>query len=388
MSILMAHPSAELYGSDKMFLESAAGLSASGHSVTATLPQAGPLGAALRRVGVSVELCRTPVLRKSLLSPRGVLVLGRDSARGVLQAWSLLNRLRPDILYVSTQTIPLWNLVGRLKRLPVLVHVHEAEGSAPAIFRLGLALPLAAATAVVANSYYAAGVQERSFRPLKGRQSVVYNGVAGPAHDVEPRVKLQGTIRLVYVGRLSERKGVDVAVHAVLLLHAQGVPVSLDVVGAVYPGYEAFEARLRNTVSESGASDSVTFHGFQTDVWPFLANADIALIPSQRDEPFGNTAVEAMLAARPAVVSNTSGLREAAGGYGSVVFVEPGHAQEVARAVRRIRENWEQYRDSALTDAVTAAVRHSSKTYVNAVAKQLDAAVVSAGRPCARGPAL
>lgn len=384
----MAHPSAELYGSDKMFLESAAGLSAAGHSVTATLPHDGPLGDELQRAGVSVELCRTPVLRKSLLSPRGLLVLGRDSARGLLQAWSLLNRLRPDVLYVSTQTIPLWNFVGRLKRLPVLVHVHEAEGSAPAIFRLGLALPLAAATAVVANSHYAAGVQERSFRPLKGRQSVVYNGVPGPEHDVVPRVELLDTIRLVYVGRLSERKGVDVAVQAVLQLRAQGIPVALDVVGAVYPGYEAFETELRNTVSASGASDCVTFHGFQTDVWPFLADADIALVPSQRDEPFGNTAVEAMLAARPAVVSNTSGLREAAGGYGSVVFVEPGQAQEVAGAVLRIRENWDQYRDSALTDAVTAAARHSSKTYVDAVAEQLQAAVASAARPSSRGPAL
>ena len=377
MSVLMAHPSAELYGSDKMLLESAAGLSARGHQVTVTLPDAGPLVAELERAGVAVELCRTPVLRKSLLSPRGLLALGAASLSGGRQGRALITRLRPDILYVSTQTIPLWNLLGRLSRVPVLAHVHEAEGSAASAFRLGLALPLAAATAVVANSHYAAGVQERSFRPLKGRLRVVYNGVPGPPALVPPRPELTGAVRLLYVGRISERKGVNVAVQAVLRLRQQGVPVVLDIVGAIYPGYEDFERQLRSTVDQAGAGEAISFHGFQTDVWPYLAAADIALIPSQRDEPFGNTAVEAMLAARPAVVSNTSGLREAAGGYGSVEFVEPGDAGQLAAAVLTIRGNWNRYRDLAAQDARTAADRHGTGTYVDAVAAQLRAAAAS-----------
>ena len=53
------------------------------------------------------------------------------------------------------------------------------------------------------------------------------------------------------------------------------------------------------------------FHGFQSQVWPFLEQTDIAVVPATEDESFGNTAAEASLAARPAVVSAIAGLREA-----------------------------------------------------------------------------
>ena len=41
------------------------------------------------------------------------------------------------------------------------------------------------------------------------------------------------------------------------------------------------------------------------------AEADIAIVPSVLDESFGNTAVEALLAARPLIVSDIPGLLEA-----------------------------------------------------------------------------
>ena len=57
------------------------------------------------------------------------------------------------------------------------------------------------------------------------------------------------------------------------------------------------------------------------------------LVPSVGDESFGNAAVEAVLAARPSVVSDIGGLREAAAGYDGVVFVPPGDATALAAAI-------------------------------------------------------
>ncbi len=69
------------------------------------------------------------VLRKVLLTPRGLPRLFRDTFRGLGAAWRLIGRLRPDVVYVSTIIIPQWPLVARLRRTRSVSHVHEAEAS-------------------------------------------------------------------------------------------------------------------------------------------------------------------------------------------------------------------------------------------------------------------
>ncbi|MGW9402464.1 glycosyltransferase [Arthrobacter sp. NPDC055585] len=371
LSILMAHPSADMYGSDRMFLAAASGLSGLGHHVTVSLPAPGPLADELKGRGIDVDLCPTAVLRRSALSPSGVLQLTWSSGQGLARGSRLLARLRPDVVYNSTVTIPLWSILGRIHRIPVLTHVHEAEGSAHPALRTALAMPLFAASAVIANSRYAAEVQERSFPPLRGRMRVVFNGVDGPPEPKSARAEICGPVRLLYIGRLSERKGVDVAVRAVELLHHRGIAASLAIVGSVYRDDEPYEQALRTAARESGLESSVVFHGYQSSVWPFLEEADIVLVPSRRDESFGNTAVEAMLAARPAVVSDTSGLREAAGGYQSVKLVPAGDAAQLAGAVELILGDWTGFRDAAVADSAAAANRHSPGSYHDALSAEL-----------------
>ena len=176
---------------------------------------------------------------------------------------------------------------------------------------------------------------------------------------------------MLYVGRLSPRKGVDVALEAVALLLQRGVSVRLDLAGAVFSGYEWFETRLRNRVRDLGAQDAVAFQGFTRDVWSSLDRADVVVVPSRLDEPFGNTAVEAGLAARPLVVSDTSGLREAAAGLESAVFVPPDDAAALAEAIMRVRNAWPQYRAGALRDAEVLRRRHAVEHYRSAVAEVL-----------------
>jgi glycosyltransferase involved in cell wall biosynthesis len=91
------------------------------------------------------------------------------------------------------------------------------------------------------------------------------------------------------------------------------------------------------------------------------------------DEPFGNTAVEAVLAARPVVVSATSGLREAAAGYASAQYVTPGDPRALADAVLAVRDRWPEFRDAAVADAGAAARRHSPEGYRGQVAELLGA---------------
>jgi glycosyltransferase involved in cell wall biosynthesis len=361
-AVLVVHPGAELYGADRMLLESVTALIDS-FTVTVALPGPGPLVGELESLGVRVALCPMPVLRNAALRPRGAARLLADGVRGALPALRLLRRHGNAGVYVNTLTIPSWPLLARLAGRPSLCHVHEAEQSAPRILRRAMALCPALADRVVANSRFTLEVLADVAPRLRKRSTVVYNAVHAPAEVAPARRELDGPLRLLYVGRISPRKGPQVAIATLRELVARGVDARLDLLGSVFTGYEWFQAELRQTVADSGLAGRVRFLGFDSDVWSYMAASDVVLVPSIGEESFGNAAVEAVLAARPLVVSDTSGLREAAAGYASAQAVAPGRPSDWADAVERVAVDWATFRRAAADDAVEARHRHSARRY-------------------------
>jgi glycosyltransferase involved in cell wall biosynthesis len=365
--ILVAHPSPDLYGSDRVLLESVSAFVDAGTPVVATLPAAGPLAEALAERGAEVVYCPTPVLRKSALRPVGLVRLVGEALASLGPSLGLLRAKEPAAVYVNTLTIPWWMLLGKLTRRRVVCHVHEAEQSAPVMVRRALYSPLVLADRILVNSRFSENVIVSTWPLLRRRTRLVYNGVPGPDTATEPREQLD-RVRLLFVGRLSPRKGPQVAVSGLARLVGQGLDAELSLLGAVFPGYEWFERELRELVDQLGMTDRVTFIGFDPDVWRHLSDCDIVLVPSTVDEPFGNTAVEAMLAQRPLVVSRTSGLQEAAEGYATARFVDPGDEIALADAVQDLVRSWPTVREQVEADRELALQRHSTQAYREQVA--------------------
>ena len=387
--VLVAHPGAELYGADRVLLESATAL-ADRFDVTVALPGPGPLVAELERRGLRVVLCRMPVLRNAALRPRGAVRLVADAVLGALPALWLLRRYGVAGVYVNTLTLPSWPLLARVARRRSVCHVHEAERSAPRLLRRGMAVCPVLADRVVVNSRFTLEVLTEVAPRLRARSTVVLNGIPAPGEVLPPRTELDGPLRLLFVGRLSPRKGPQVAVAALQELLGRGVDARLQLLGSVFEGYEWFEAELRRTVEDQGLADHVEFLGFRTDVWPDLSRADVVLVPSVAEESFGNTAVEAVLAARPVVVSNSSGLREAVAGYRSAQAVAPGRTTDWADAVQRVADDWPTFLAAAGVDAREAAARHARTGFrerLVAVVESLTADRSSGSRPVERPPA-
>ena len=212
------------------------------------------------------------------------------------------------------------------------------------------------------NSRFALDVLADTWPMLRGRADIVANGVPGPEASTAPRAELD-EVRLLFIGRLSPRKGPQVALRAVEQLVRSGRRVHLDLLGAVFPGYEWFEAELRDFVRTSGLGEHVTFLGFDPDVWGHVAASDIVLVPSVVDEPFGNTAVEAMLAQRPLIVSATSGLLEAAADYETARRVTPDDPRAIAAAVVDLTEHWDAVVARVAADRDLALARHAPEVY-------------------------
>jgi glycosyltransferase involved in cell wall biosynthesis len=359
--LLVVHPGAELYGSDRVALQAVVALVRAGWSVTVALPGAGPLAARLQAAGAEVVSCRMPVLRATATRPAGVWRLCRDALAGLSPAARLIRRA--DAVYVSTVTIPTWILLGRLLRRPVACHVHEAEQSRPRLVRLVLALPVTLADQVIVNSAFTGRVFTEAVPWTRRRPVLVRNSVPAPTVSRSPRSRLEGPVRLLFVGRLSPRKGPHVAIEALRLLRERGCDARLDLAGSVFAGYEWFEDDLREMVRLADLTERVRFLGFQADIWPALAESDVVLVPSTAEESFGNAAVEALLAARPVVVSATSGLLEVVDGFSAVERVTPGDPLELADGVERLVRAWPRSSRNAVVDTERARRAYSLTTF-------------------------
>jgi glycosyltransferase involved in cell wall biosynthesis len=368
-TVLLAHASSELYGSDRVFLESVIAAGQAGCRVVVTLPQRGPLVGAVERVGAKVTYCPTPVLRKAALRPAGLVRLIGKTFRSLLPMAQLLRATRPDVVYVNTVTVPLWLPLARLFNCRVLAHVHEAENTVPKPIRWALAVPLLAAHTVVVNSDATGAVLGGSLARLTGRTKLVYNGVRGPGFPLPAREPAE-VLRILLVRRVSPRKGTDVAVEALAALRRDGTKAVLEIVGSVFPGYEWFEERLRTTIRTEGLGHAVRLNGFRPDVWDAYREADIAVVPS-RVEPFGNASVEAQFAGVPVIVTDAQGLPETVDGGRRGTVVPAGDPGALACAIRRLSENWPAARERAELARREASEKFAVDRYRSEIAELL-----------------
>ena len=335
--VLVAHPSPDLYGSDWQLVETISGLIESGYRVNVALPLDGPLVPVLEGVGARVAVLPFTVLRKALLTPKGLAGLAASTPGEIARLRSVIRACGADLLLSNTVTIPWWPVAGRLAGVPVLSHVHEAEDTQRLVIRAGLNAPLLAANRIVANSGAARDALLAAQPVLASRTQVVHNGVAAPPEPLAPlRERTAGDdFRVAMVGRLSPRKGVDVLFEAIALLRARGVDASLQVAGSIFPGYEWYEEQLRERAAQPDLAGHVDLLGYVHPTWQVLEAADAVVVPS-RAEPFGNTAVEAMHAARPLVASRVQGLAEVVTDEATGLLVPSDDADALASALGRI----------------------------------------------------
>ena len=129
---------------------------------------------------------------------------------------------------------------------------------------------------------------------------------------------------------------------------------------------------MRRFVQERSLGERIRFHGFQENVWDWVTGADVIVVPSLVVEAFGNTAVEAVLGARPVIVADHTGLLEAVEGLDSALRVTTEGASAPAAwadAIARVRDDWPRMRVLAMADAARARERHDPRLYGQRVAR-------------------
>jgi glycosyltransferase involved in cell wall biosynthesis len=200
------------------------------------------------------------------------------------------------------------------------------------------------------------------------RSEVVHPGVDDQLF--QPHEPLPWRWRLLSLGRLDPRKGVDLAVDALALLPQQA---TLVVQGS--GGSADYGAALRERAAASGVADRVEFSTVPRERLPeLIADSDALLFPVQWDEPWGLVPLEAMAVGRPVAATGTGGSREYLEHERNCLIYSPKESAEaLAAAVRRLADD-QSLRETLRRGGFEVASRYSESAYNDAIARALEMA--------------
>src|SRR3954454_3604510 len=138
-----------------------------------------------------------------------------------------------------------------------------------------------------------------------GRYRVIPNGVDVAAAPTGPKpVSQSGELRLLFVGRAEERKGLPVLLRAFEALQGVGVRARLTVAGATPDEVEPYLLDVRGVDVLGRVSED--------EKWRLLKESDLLCAPSLGGESFGMVLTEAFAAGTPVVASDIAGYRDVA----------------------------------------------------------------------------
>lgn len=348
----------------------------------------------LRRQGVAVDIAalrgkrpwrlpqrpaaalRLAVLRGHFHRPRHCLSLLRCTG----QAAALSGCLRdgpPALLLAQFAWTPadVCRLAAACAGVPFLVRAHARDvfAQAPPALRRRLA---GAAGVLPCNA--AAGDAVRACGYPSERITLVHHGL--PLHDEDWRWQApEESRRVVGIGRLVPKKGVEVLLAAAARLTRAGVPFDLEWIGC---GPEA--RRLRRLAAAPELRGRVSFAGALPPdaARERLRSAALLVLPSVRladgdRDGIANVLLEAMALGVPVLTTTAGAAGEVLADGVNGLLVPPGDAAALAAAMRRALESLPLRR--ALACAARATVEREFDLGRNAAALRvaLEAAVAA-----------
>ena len=320
------------------------GLAGRGHAVTLLVPNPGVSGqpAAGRVDGHQVKLACPRSVRWPWYDGMRLALLSLSAARRMISA------IAPDVIHIhSPLTLGVMTrLAARQLSIPVIYTNHYLpENVRPGTTRRSRLFDAAfyayliqfanQCTHVTAPTMTA--LQLLQAQGLRTPAQVISNGIdlhtycPGPADAVvRDRYGLRADRSVIlYVGRLSREKGLDVLLAAVAQL-------TTDAQVAI-AGRGPDSVRLAATADRLGLSDRVRFLGFvpDSDLPAVYRLADVFAIPS-RAELQSLATMEAMATGLPVVACDAYSLRELVSHGKTGLLITPGHADELAASLNML----------------------------------------------------
>jgi glycosyltransferase involved in cell wall biosynthesis len=316
VKVAIVMPHGKMAGAERVLLELLAETPPGGVVVCA--PRDSPLGTAVVALGHKIRDFSLPKFRDS-----GPWHFVASYARALHTLRRIVLDEQIDVIHGFVAfTIKIVIPVAKITSTPALVSVHEMTTSASIggiRSRLQRCLASRSAIRITAISQYVATALLSMGYP-SDRVIVIYNGMdRSTPRTTQATARAQLAIperSLVFLvpGRLTRWKGQLVAIEAFALFCKSHPEVDADllVVGGPFEATDqAYETEVRRQIIDSGIPEHIHMFGHRSDMEAFYDAADVVLVPSIEPEPLGMVVLEAGLAARPVIVTDLGGAREA-----------------------------------------------------------------------------
>jgi glycosyltransferase involved in cell wall biosynthesis len=273
-------------------------------------------------------------------SPRFSRAPARDAPRIALRA-IVASRCRPDLILVNNFSELAWAAATRwLTRAPVICHLHEFS----AFRRSTLKLLARTVDRFVVNSAHTRRVwTNHGLDP--SRVEVIHIGLPMSTYSTgseADRLRVRESLGIpadayvvVYLGRLTPQKGVDVLLESWRSLALPPDRARLLIVG-LPPASNSYVDGLR-----ANAPPGCSWLPMQRDILPMLHASDVLALPSRADEAFGRVVVEALATGRPAVASAVGGIPEILREDFAGLLFPPGDSEALAERLLALQD-WRQ----------------------------------------------
>jgi phosphatidylinositol alpha-mannosyltransferase len=288
-------------------------------------------------------------------------------AGGVVAPRRLVRSGEFDVIHVHEPVVPLvgWNatlgardpVVGTFHTYstkPVPNHIANALGARRVFNRLSARIAVSEAAAWSGRRWFG------------GEYRIVPNGV-----DVDAAPKGQrapdGELRILFVGRSEERKGLPILLTAFNAL-VEHVPCRLTVIGTD-------REEVLRYVADPDLLRFMDIRGrvSREELWAELHGADLLCAPSLSGESFGMVLTEAFAAGTPVIASAIAGYSDVVSDGVDGLLVPPGDPQRLAEELQRVH-----FEPERLQEMGEAARRSAQRYAWPRVADQVAAVYESA----------
>ena len=276
----------------------------------------------LKKLGKTIGVNTFPIEMTREITP------GKD-LKAVWKLYRFFKKEKPLIVHTHTPKAGIAGmLAAKMAGVPIRLHtvaglpLLEADGMTRKILEFVEKLTYASATMVYPNSKKILEflVNENFASPEKfkiigkgssnGIDTTYFDPSSYPHQERVNRRKTLGIqekdVVFVFVGRLVKDKGINELVEAFEQLNQSHPNTSLLLVG---PFEQDLDPVKESTLQKINDHKKIVEVGYQDDVRPFFACADILAFPSYR-EGFPNVVMQAGAMGLPAIVTNINGCNE------------------------------------------------------------------------------
>ena len=173
----------------------------------------------------------------------------------------------------------------------------------------------------------------RNYFPNKKHQKLIPLGLDLEYYKPQSARQEDGFFKIITVANLVPVKGVEVLIRAVKAIN--NPIVKLEILGDDRSDYAAY---LKELVANENLSNQISFLGKHNDIRPFVANADLYIIPTLdegRKEGMPMALVEAMSMEKPVLGSNISGIKYVLKDFSELLF-EANNSEQLVKKIEKM----------------------------------------------------